>query len=64
MRKKGAEKSGDLIIKKFSSRFNKSKTTKRPNIPVKQEESVDIVSNRLISGPGIKKDEKVRKLII
>ena len=51
-------------MKQLASRFNKSKTITRPNIPVKQEESVDMVLNRLISGSGIKKDEKVCKLII
>ena len=48
----------------LASKFNKSKTTTRPNIPVKQEESVDMIFNRLISGSGITKRRKICKLII
>ena len=56
-------------MKKIASRFAKSKpqsitTMTRPKIPVKQEESTDMILNRLISGSGIKKDEKLCKLII
>ena len=46
--KKDAEKK-----KKLTSQFNKSKPqsiTTRPNIPVRQEESADMIMNRLISG--------------
>ena len=58
--KKAAQKSCDLIMKQLlASKFNKSKTTTGPNIPVKQEESVDMILNRLISGSVITKRRKI-----
>ena len=58
--KKAAEKSGDLIMKKLASQITKSKpqpigiTMTRP-----QEESTDMILNRLISGSGIKRRQKI-----
>lgn len=51
LRKKAAEKSGDFVIKKLAGKFNRpSKLSIRP-----QQESTDVVLNRLISGSGMKR---------
>ena len=56
------EKSGDLIMKKFSEmRKSKNKMITRPQQAVdmsKQNESTDMILNRLISGDGIKRRRK------
>ena len=49
-----SEKSGDLIMKKLAN-LRKGATTQRaivPSSPIKQEESTDMILNRLISGSG------------
>ena len=54
--KKIAEKSGDLIMKRLQNMriSDKKQKTPTPNIK-KQEESVDMILNRLISGSGVKR---------
>ena len=49
-----SEKSGDLIMKKLAN-LRKGATTQRaivPSSPIKQEQSTDMILNRLISGSG------------
>ena len=59
-----AEKSGDLIMKKLAN-LRKGATTQRaivPSSPIKQQdESTDMILNRLISGSGIKRRRRVFK---
>ena len=65
--KKLLKKSGDLLLimkQLLASKFNKGKTTTRQSIPIKQEESVDMILNRSISGSEITKRRKICKLII
>ena len=52
--KKAAEKSGDFIMKKLANKFNKPFTPSKPSTQSirPQEESTDIIHNRLISGSG------------
>ena len=60
--KAAAEKSGDLIMKKLAN-LRKGATTQKaivPSSPIKQqEESADIILNRLISGSGMKRRRRV-----
>ena len=60
--KAAAEKSGDLIMKKLAT-LRKGATTQRaivPSSPIKQqEESADMILNRLISGSGMKRRRRV-----
>ena len=49
--KKVSEKSGDLIMKKLA----KARATTTP----KEEESTDMILNRLISGNGVKRRRKI-----
>ena len=53
--KKLQKKSGDLIMKKLAGKFNKPST---PSIRP-QEESTDMILNRLISESGIKRRRKI-----
>ena len=59
-----SEKSGDLIMKKLAN-LRKGATTQRaivPSSPIKQQdESADMILNRLISGSGIKRRRRVFK---
>ena len=59
--KKISEKSGDLIIKKLAkAKARATPTIKRMKTPTpKEEESTDIILNRLISGNGIKRRRKI-----
>ena len=60
------EKSGDLIMKKLAN-LRKGDTTQRaivPSLPIEQkqqDESTDMILNRLISGSGIKRRRRVFK---
>ena len=59
--KAAAEKSGDLIMKRLAN-LRKGATTQGaivPSLPIKQEESTDMILNRLISGSGIKRRRRV-----
>ena len=60
--KAAAEKSGDLIMKKLAN-LRKGATTQKaivPSSPIKQqEESADMILNRLISGSGMKRRRRV-----
>ena len=60
--KAAAEKSGDLIMKKLAN-LRKGATTQGaivPSLPIKQQdESTDMILNRLISGSGIKRRRRV-----
>ena len=60
--KAAAEKSGDLIMKRLAN-LRKGATTQRaivPSLPIKQqEESADMILNRLISGSGTKRRRRV-----
>ena len=62
--KVAAEKSGDLIMKKLAN-LRKGATTQRaivPSLPIeqkRQEESADMILNRLISGSGMKRRRRV-----
>ena len=62
--KAAAEKSGDLIMKKLAN-LRKGATTQSaivPSSPIKQQdESTDMILNRLISGSGIKRSRRVFK---
>ena len=59
-----AEKSGDLIMKKLAN-LRKGATTQGaivPSLPIEQkqqDESTDMILNRLISGSGIKRRRRV-----
>ena len=54
--KKISEKSGDLIMKKLGNIRKTPKTKQTLSKPVrKQEESTDMLLNRIISGNGIKR---------
>ena len=54
--KKISEKSGDLIMKKLGNIRKTPKTKQAISKPVKkQEESTDMLLNRIISGNGIKR---------
>ena len=63
--KKISEKSGDLVMKKLQNMRGKSKQSLRPTPisrsynPKKEEESTDMILNRLISGNGIKRKRKI-----
>ena len=61
--KKISEKSGDLIMKKLANMRQgntKPKTIKQMKTTTpKEEESTDIILNRLISGNGIKRRRKI-----
>ena len=55
-----SEKSGDLIMKRLAN-LRKGATRQTVNVPSpKQDESTDMILNRLISGSGIKRKRKVR----
>ena len=60
--KAAPEKSGDLIMKRLAN-LRKGATTQRaivPSSPIKQqEESADMILNRLISGSGMKRRRRV-----
>ena len=62
--KKVAEKSGDLIMKKLAN-LRKGATTQKaivPSLPIEQqEESADMILNRLISGSGMKRRRRFYK---
>ena len=64
--KAAAEKSGDLIMKKLAN-LRKGATTQGaivPSLPIEQkqqDESTDMILNRLISGSGIKRRRRVFK---
>ena len=55
--KKISEKSGDLIMKKLANM--RQGNTKPKTITPKEEESTDMILNRLISGNGIKRRRKI-----
>ena len=60
--KKMSEKSGDLIMKNLSNirRGNTKQKSMTPITPaVQQQESTDMILNRLISGNGIKRRRKI-----
>ena len=51
LRKKAAEESSDFVMKKLAEKFNRpAQLSIRP-----QQESTDMILNRLISGSGIKR---------
>ena len=59
--RKVAEKSGDLIMQRLAN-LRKGATTQRAIVqsPIKQqEESADMILNRLISGSGMRKKKRV-----
>lgn len=59
---KAAEKSGDLIMKKLAGKFNRPSTPSIPSASTSvrsQEEPIDMILNRLISGSGIKIRRKI-----
>ena len=62
--KAAAEKSGDLIMKKLAN-LRKGATTQKaivPSLPIEQkqqDESTDMILNRLISGSGMKRRRRV-----
>ena len=57
--KKMSEKSGDLIMKSLSN-MRRGNTRQKSMTPVKQQqESTDMILNRLISGNGIKRRRKI-----
>ena len=57
--KKVAEKSGDLIMKKLAN-LRKGQKAIVPSSPIKQQdESTDMILNRLISGSGMKRRRRV-----
>ena len=62
--KAAAEKSGDLIMKRLAN-LRKGATTQRatvPSLPIEQkqqDESTDMILNRLISGSGMKRRRRV-----
>ena len=55
--KKISEKSGDLIMKKLAN-MRQGNTKPKTTTP-KEEESTDMILNRLISGNGIKRRRKI-----
>ena len=55
--KKISEKSGDLIMKKLAN--TRQGNTKPKTATPKEEESTDMILNRLISGNGIKRRRKI-----
>ena len=56
----GKEKSGDLIMKRLAN-LRKGATRQMVNVTSpKQDESTDMILNRLISGSGIKRKRKPR----
>ena len=59
--KKMSEKSGDLIMKSLSNirRRNTKQKSMTPITPAVQQESTDMILNRLISGNGIKRRRKI-----
>ena len=59
--KAAAEKSGDLIMKKLAN-LRKGQKAIVPSSPIKQkqqDESTDMILNRLISGSGMKRRRRV-----
>ena len=57
--KAAAEKSGDLIMKKLAN-LRKGQKAIVPSLPIEQqEESADMILNRLISGSGMKRRRRV-----
>ena len=57
--KAAAEKSGDLIMKKLAN-LRKGQKAIVPSSPIKQQdESTDMILNRLISGSGMKRRRRV-----
>ena len=59
MGKKTSEKSGDMIMEKL--RNIRIGDTRQNTIPIKQqEESTDMLINRLISGSGVKRRSRVK----
>ena len=60
--KKKSEKSGDLIMRSLSNirRGNTRQKSMTPITPIKQQqESTDMILNRLTSGNGIKRRSKI-----
>ena len=60
--KKISEKSGDLIMKKLQNMRlgnTRQKTMITPTQHKKQDESTDMILNRLISGDGMKRKRKI-----
>lgn len=54
--KKAAEKSGDFIKKKLAGKFNRPSIGTKPTPSIRpQQESTDVILNRLISGSKIKR---------
>ena len=62
--KKISEKSGDLIMKKLAKARPTPTIKQMKTTTPKEEESTDIILNRLISGNGKKKDIKLCNIII
>ena len=61
MGKKTSEKSGDLIMERLKNMRIGDARQKPLAPPIKQqEESIDMILNRLISGSGIKRKSKVK----
>lgn len=57
-----ANKSGDLIMKRLANMRKGGTPPSLPTLPIeKQEESTDMILNRLISGSGIKRRRRVLK---
>ena len=59
--KAAAEKSGDLIMKKLAN-LRKGQRAIVPSLPIEQkqqDESTDMILNRLISGSGMKRRRRV-----
>ena len=59
--KAAAEKSGDLIMKKLAN-LRKGQKAIVPSLPIEQkqqDESTDMILNRLISGSGMKRRRRV-----
>jgi len=53
--KKAAEKSGDLIMRRLGNMRQKTPTRLKSSLPTVQEESTDMILNRLISRQGLKR---------
>ena len=66
--KKVSEKSGDLIMKELANMTGKARatptTTQMKTTTPKEEESTEMILNRLISGNGIKRRRKLCNIII
>ena len=63
MGKKTSEKSGDMIMERLRKMRTESARQKALTPPIEQQqqaESTDMIINRLISGPGIKRRSRVK----